>query len=183
MFEHNLHLKSVIYREKFFTKDECEKIISLIPQYEVEGRYNEPENGTRMTYYNAKELNRWAEKKILDSARIINSIHYKFDITAVFDILVTEYFENDCMNWHIDLGASPESSLRKLSAIVFLSDKNDYQGGELLWVPGKPTNFGFNQEQGGIVFFPAYMDHKVTTVTKGKRHSLLAAIIGSKPFK
>lgn len=70
---------------------------------------------------------------------------------------------------------------RKLSMVIQLSDPSEYEGGELLLHLGNnPTRI--ERKKGLAVFFPSYILHEVTPVTKGERYSLVAWVHG-KPFK
>lgn len=70
---------------------------------------------------------------------------------------------------------------RKLSCVVQLSDPSDYDGGNL-----ELTDSGFKplaediRMQGSITYFPSFMRHRVTPVTRGRRYSLTAWFEGRK---
>jgi PKHD-type hydroxylase len=72
---------------------------------------------------------------------------------------------------------------RKLSCSIQLSDPNSYEGGDLIFEDldghDHPKPYDIRQ-QGSVVFFPSFLNHKVTPVTKGKRHSLVAWFEGPK---
>lgn len=70
---------------------------------------------------------------------------------------------------------------RKISAVVQLSDPTDYEGGELqLFDVGENPNPEHIKNQGSIIFFPSFVPHAVTPVTKGTRHSLAIWFDGPK---
>jgi PKHD-type hydroxylase len=58
-----------------------------------------------------------------------------------------------------------------------LSDPEEYEGGELLLktsaFPIKTLN-----KKGTIIFFPSYVLHEVTPVTKGTRKTLVGWVLG-----
>ena len=61
---------------------------------------------------------------------------------------------------------------------LILSDPDEYEGGQLeIW--GKPIDV---YKKGSIIFFPSWMPHRVTPVTKGTRYSLVMWFMGA-PFK
>ena len=67
---------------------------------------------------------------------------------------------------------------RKISMSLVLSDPDEYEGGQLeIW--GKSIDV---YKKGSIIFFPSWMPHRVTPVTKGTRYSLVMWFIGA-PFK
>ena len=65
---------------------------------------------------------------------------------------------------------------RKISMSLILND--DYEGGELE-IFGQPKDY---YGQGSMIFFPSWMLHRVTPVTKGIRYSLVMWHIGA-PFR
>lgn len=74
-------------------------------------------------------------------------------------------------NWHQDVGTEGETSRRRLSVVVQLSDPLDYDGGDLQ-MRTTSNAFTLPKEQGQIYIFPSYMLHRVTPTTKGIRYSL-----------
>jgi PKHD-type hydroxylase len=64
---------------------------------------------------------------------------------------------------------------RKLSAVIQLSDPNQYEGGDLrffdcLYYPDAQDI----RQQGTVIFFPSFIYHQADPVTSGIRHSLAA---------
>jgi len=74
-------------------------------------------------------------------------------------------------NWHQDIGTEGETSRRRLSVVVQLSNPLEYDGGDLQ-VRTTSTALTLSKEQGQIFIFPSYMLHRVTPTTKGIRYSL-----------
>lgn len=98
---------------------------------------------------------------------------YNFHLTGLSeDVQFTEYDENykGHYAWHTDLGA--ESSTRKLSIVVQLSDPNEYEGCELQYTIGSDHQTA-PKEKGAVVIFPSFIVHRVTPITKGIRRSLV----------
>jgi PKHD-type hydroxylase len=112
----------------------------------------------------------------------VNNDFFKFNLTDISGhIQYTEYDESykGHYDWHVDLGED-ESSKRKISIVVQLSDPVEYEGGEL------QINYGGNhvicdKTKGTIIMFPSYLLHRVTPVTKGIRRSLVLWVSGP-PF-
>ena len=73
-----------------------------------------------------------------------------------------------------------ETSSRKISIVVQLSDPLEYEGGELQISDGG-TNRVCEKTKGTIIIFPSYLLHRVTPVTKGTRRSLVLWVTGP-PF-
>jgi PKHD-type hydroxylase len=112
----------------------------------------------------------------------INNEFYKFNLTELSSyIQYTEYDESykGHYDWHTDMGPD-ETSRRKISVVVQLSDPLEYEGGELQISDGG-NNRVCEKTKGTIIMFPSYLVHRVTPVTKGTRRSLVLWVTGP-PF-
>ena len=70
---------------------------------------------------------------------------------------------------------------RKLSAVIQLSDPNDYEGGDLTFFEcNQYPNKEDIREQGTVTFFPAFIDHQANPVLKGTRYSIAIWFEGPK---
>jgi PKHD-type hydroxylase len=70
---------------------------------------------------------------------------------------------------------------RKLSAVIQLSNPNDYEGGDLTFFEcNEYPNKKEIRQQGTIIFFPAFIDHQANPVLSGIRHSLAVWFEGPK---
>lgn len=79
-------------------------------------------------------------------------------------------------DWHIDLGTG-RFSLRKISMSVQLSAADAYDGGDLEFhVSGLDRRK--MRQQGTLIAFPSYLEHRVTPVSRGERFSLVAWMDG-----
>ena len=69
------------------------------------------------------------------------------------------------------------TSKRKISATIQLSDKKDYNGGELVIQTGKTKKGSIGwpatSKQGTMIMFPSYVDHQVNKVVRGVRYSVV----------
>ena len=120
--------------------------------------------------------------------------NYEYDF--VEPIQFTKYKLNQYYNWHCDSDfqvmdrpndPNLHGRIRKLSAIVLLSDRSDYVGGELKFdIRNNPEGCNIidvnETTKGSIIVFPSFIWHKVYPVTWGNRYSLVAWYIG-RPFK
>ena len=113
---------------------------------------------------------------------------WDFEISSAESYQISKYEVGDFHKQHIDgVGTEGEkminpakenlhNKVRKLSMIVNLND--DFEGGDLILY-----NDGLiKQNKGCITFFPSYLLHEITPVTKGTRYSLSMWFLG-KPFK
>lgn len=113
---------------------------------------------------------------------------WNFNINDYEAVQFTKYLPDGHYNWHNDTSAVKETKLiRKLSMIVQLSNPEDYEGGKLKFnlrgldsmekdtIVESPEEF---KTQGSIIVFPSYLWHKVETITKGTRYSLVMWSLG-----
>lgn len=111
-------------------------------------------------------------------------------------IQFTKYLstEKGHYNWHVDIGRpygenNPKwlGKQRKISAVISLSDPDDYEGGDFEFnfknkLPGLDTNWPVPElkKQGSVVVFPSFHWHRVKPVTKGTRYSLVLWSLGER---
>ena len=111
--------------------------------------------------------------------------NWNFDISSAESYQIGKYEVGDYYKTHIDsLGThstkwiaedSPHlhNKVRKISMSLTLND--DFEGGDIIiFGVGK-----IKQETGSMIFFPSFLPHEVTPVTKGTRYSLVAWFLGT----
>ena len=110
---------------------------------------------------------------------------WKYDMVATESCQVTRYTKDGFYKWHKDgMGSHHEiindpnnkGNVRKLSMSVFLND--NYEGGNVEIVDEDKVP---RLEEGSIIVFPSFLEHRVAPVTKGTRYSLVAWFLGP-PF-
>jgi PKHD-type hydroxylase len=70
---------------------------------------------------------------------------------------------------------------RKLTAVVQLTDPSTYDGGNLeMCLPTPQPNLEDVRGQGTTFFFPSFLEHQATAVTRGTRYSLACWFDGPK---
>tara|TARA_S200002703_G_scaffold46437_1_gene40325 strand:+ start:5473 stop:6228 length:756 start_codon:yes stop_codon:yes gene_type:complete len=79
--------------------------------------------------------------------------------------------------------------VRKISMTLNLSNPEDFEGGSLKFDAGKTHDSGVDiyeceeiKSKGSIIFFPSFLQHTVTPITKGTRYSLVLWTLG-KPWR
>lgn len=104
---------------------------------------------------------------------------YNFDLTSfATGCQIARYSAEDQghYDWHIDLGIG-RFSRRKLSLSVQLSPSDAYEGGDLEFhLSG--LNRNNMRQQGTLIAFPSFLQHRVTPVTRGERFSLVVWVDG-----
>ena len=113
---------------------------------------------------------------------------WKYDIVAAQNCQVTRYTKDGFYSWHKDgIGSHNEvrnepdnkflhGNTRKLSMSIVLN--SNFEGGDLeLYMDEVPR-----LEEGSIIVFPSFMEHRVAPVVKGIRYSLVTWFLGP-PFR
>ncbi|MEK7432084.1 MAG: 2OG-Fe(II) oxygenase, partial [Cyanobacteriota bacterium] len=171
----NTNILRVISYPRIFKPEECEKIISLdglkldSPVYIQDNIEDyKQESFPQVTDLTLNNNISWIFERVEKVLLHANKNFFKFGIRGINVLRVNKYDENRSFEWHTDIG-NEALSIRKLTIVVFLSKKEDYEGGELKWWD---LNDKINQEQGSVALFPPYMLHCVTPITKGVRYTL-----------
>ena len=109
---------------------------------------------------------------------------WNFEISSAESYQITKYEVGDFYKKHIDgIGTEGtkmidpknpnlDNKTRKLSMSINLND--DFEGGDLILYDSDPIK----QKTGNATFFPSFMPHEVTPVTKGTRYSLVMWFLG-----
>ena len=170
-----------------FTPKLCQEIIDLSKTLEKEkGKINDLDyelNTTRKStvswipfdkmqlVYN--DINSFIQKT--------NKNHFGFNDVEITEMAqVSEYSKGDFYDWHTDtsIDMDREPAVRKLSMTLLLNNPNEFEGGDLQ-IAGKVIH---PIKQGHATIFASFLQHRVTSVTKGIRKSLVMWF-GGEPFK
>jgi len=172
-----------------FTESEIDlikKYCSKLPKQSAvvgieDGKYSEDEKirVSNVSWASCEQESQWIYDRLAFVIRSINSKFFNFDLYGfVEDLQYTEY-DGDSRGhytWHLDMTNSVASP-RKLSLVLQLSDPSEYEGGDLeTFTTPEPTSV--DKEKGLIAVFPSWALHRVTPVTSGVRHTLVAWIAG-----
>jgi PKHD-type hydroxylase len=112
-----------------------------------------------------------------------NNEKFKFNLYNRFqNIQFTKYEDGDYYKWHVDVGPSSDTCIRKISMTIQLSDDTSYSGGDLQFGHSDEETFTVSREKGSVTLFPSIVRHQVTPVTNGTRYSLVVWATGA-PFQ
>ena len=178
---------------KVFTPAECAEIISIGNSKDLEpGKINDGLVKSKIRSSNLRfiepinlEKIGWVFERLKEVIDNVNDRVYEYELKCFTPPQFTLYKEGDFYDWHMDLligDPCPNLFMRKLSATVFLSDSNDFTGGEFM-IGRRPDSTSENivaNEQGAMVLFPAFMSHKVDKILSGERYSLVVWCEGDK---
>lgn len=177
------------YADNVFSAEECKKIIEYttknkdkkiasVVSKNKDNIVNKKIRQNKVSWLSDKDDLKWMYERLTDIVIEINSKYFNFDLYGFCeDIQFTEYgSKGDHYKVHMDKMLN--GPLRKLSVVVQLTDPKEYTGGNLeLFTSSNPTVI--EKKIGKVVFFPSYILHQVTPVTKGTRHTLVAWVSGA----
>lgn len=131
---------------------------------------------------------------------------WNWDIEWAEGFQFTKYTKDGLYNWHNDGGSDHygkylkdnkdlpnpctddptfEGRVRKISMTMNLTDPKQFDGGKLKFDLSKTHDSGIDimeieeiNRKGSIVFFPSFMSHTITPITRGTRYSLVLWVLG-----
>ena len=144
---------------------------------DAEGR-NDPEQRISETFFAS-------DQDLVSMVRMYtwhaNREAFGVDVTDSIECQYTKYNgENNAFyDFHIDsfLHATPQAYDRKLSCIILLTDRSEFEGGELYIGNGTDIE-KITLEQGSVIVFPSFLQHRVAPVTSGIRRSMVSWAYG-----
>tara|TARA_R100001244_G_scaffold119829_1_gene89394 strand:- start:1508 stop:2092 length:585 start_codon:yes stop_codon:yes gene_type:complete len=131
----------------------------------------------------------WLVEELWPFMEVANELSgLMYEIEKVETMQLTKYCTGDFYDFHIDSYGShqfkdTQGKVRKLSMTVQLND--DYEGGEFQvarCVKGEVATETLCKEKGTVIVFPSVLEHRVKSVTRGIRYSLVAWFLGE-PFR
>jgi predicted 2-oxoglutarate/Fe(II)-dependent dioxygenase YbiX len=178
------------YFRQYLSNDDCNEIIqnalTIEPQQAVLG-VNGTELDVNLNYRRSQVRfisdKDWRFTKLFDvlwkTAIVANKDFFNIHITKLDYVQFAEYDESYAGEYkeHHDvfwMNGDPTYH-RKLSAIIQLTDPEEYDGCDLEMTEAghKPPPEEI-REQGSIIYFPSFMRHRATPIIRGKRYSIAA---------
>jgi len=140
----------------------------------------------RNNYVQFLMTNHWLEGILYNHVRYANkSAEWNYEVSNISPIQVSKYEKEEFYDWHQDcylLAANPIQGIeqRKLSVVLQLNDPSEYTGGglELENENGKPLGYNLLLNQGDLIVFPSFINHRAIEVTEGTRYSATGWVTG-----
>lgn len=178
------------YWDDFFTEDELNNISFYCDGFNLQsGTVGIDDQDVEMRNSNIAWIyrdsqNEWIFSKIEFIVNKLNSKYFGFDIFKLTHLQYTVYNdEGSHYHWHWDMYESNpldsdfSSAQRKVSAVLQLSNPDEYEGGDLELMPGGTVKV-IDKKRGYMSVFPSFMVHRVTPLIKGRRKTLVAWFTG-----
>ncbi len=174
------------YYKEMFSSEECEKIKALFKDGfdgrvgAGAGELNKEIRSSELSFFGWSQETAWIYDRLYRFIHACNVSRYNFSIAGFYEQMQLTHYKKagDHYGWHQDIGHGA-LSVRKLSAVIQLSNPKDYTGGKLEFAGYKDN---IPSDQGDLILFPSYMSHRVTPLTKGERWSLVVWVSGE-PYR
>jgi PKHD-type hydroxylase len=140
---------------------------------------------TKIGWYYPDQNNVDIWRKIESVVAEINKQFFKYNLTGFYEPAQLGFYSassSDHYSWHTDSDVSTEGIPRKLTMILMLDDPQSFEGGELEVKLTSDDPIKLEQKRGRAWFFPSFVLHRVTPVTKGTRRSMVIWV-GGPEFK
>lgn len=185
------HKAPFAWWEEFLSEDEISQIANA-PEWNNLGKarvgtnlpggaVNSSVRETDIAWYFRTNENNYIWDKLALTAMEANRRFFKFDLSGFYEAAQLGYYSADQRShytWHIDAGASDTKPPRKLSMVLQLSDPSEFEGGLLQVKASSDEPVTLELKRGRAWFFPSYVLHRVTPVTRGTRKSLVLWVTG-----
>lgn len=194
---HSIGKDTHAYWENFLSEVEINKILSY-PEWlnsgeakiggvveNVAGVSNPDIRKTDVSWLGLTPETVWLWEKLTSVIANANQQYFKFNLTGCYEPIqfgVYKAEDNGHYDWHTDASNTDNNAPRKLSMSLLLSDSSEFEGGELQIKTSNDKIQTLDMIKGRAWFFPSYMLHRVTPVTKGVRRSLVLWV-GGPEFK
>jgi len=184
------------YWDNFLTDDEINQILArpewlnsqkgeIGGQTNSNGEVNAEKRTTDISWLTCTPETVQLWHKISNVVAEVNRTFFHFDLSGCYEPMqLGIYKEGDGghYDWHTDASMTDTKTPRKLSMSLLLSDPSEFEGGDLEIKPYSDTSMKLEMVKGRAWFFPSYVLHRVTPVTKGIRRSLVLWV-GGPAFK
>jgi hypothetical protein len=182
----------MIYQEKIFTKEECDKIISYQNTYlDLLYRSTEPsidlenrriDSGKVLRgkkfgkFFNVWDISNdteseWMFEKLLNWFSKVSNIERNTD-NKLFGCSLHKYSKGDSFSKHIDL--APGYEYRRYNLGIQLND--DYTGGEYICYDKNNNEIILSKEVGTAIAYSSTTFHEVREIHSGERWSIVMPI-------
>lgn len=184
----------ITYWEGFFSEEEINKILAL-PNWiqsapasvggATEIVHDSKVRESNVSWLDLTSDTAWIYAKLSNVIAEVNKRYYHYELTGFYESIqlgVYSSVNKGHYDWHTDSTPFDPGTPRKLSMALLLSDTSEFEGGDLELKPDSDEAKAVQQAKGRAYFFPSYMLHRVTPVTKGVRRSMVVWV-GGPPFR
>jgi PKHD-type hydroxylase len=164
---------------RLLSRDECAMVLQ--GAFAVESRPAEVVDGIsddrkgRVRWLRRRKNHEWLFDR-LESCACAYAKSLGLDIDGIGEpIQIASYGVGDHFDWHVDVGDG-KLRRRKITITVQLSSARDYSGGTLEFCTRSESLE--HRALGCGLIFPSLLGHRVTPISQGRRHALVAWVHG-----
>lgn len=133
---------------------------------------------SQVSFFRLNDENEWFCNLVLNLINRMNDFSYKFDLSGISDPFQYTIYDASVgghYNWHIDMMEHSQQPQRKLTAVLQLSDASEYDGGDLQinFAGSEDRSISVPKKKNFFCVFPSFFPHRVTTVTRGIRKTIV----------
>ena len=168
-----------------FSKEECQTIINIAKDKGLVKGTTMGESDVRdskISWLYPVDKMEFVFRRVTDIVLNLNEKYFKFDLFGLNEGFQFTNYEAPSGKYGKHIDRAINTSVRKLSISIQLTNPEDYEGGELKLYDGEEEGTVMDKSQGTLILFPSYVLHEVMPVTKGERNSLVTWVTG-KQFK
>jgi PKHD-type hydroxylase len=174
------------FAKNVFSEDEIKKIIELglarkSTKAKIGGEKNNRNEKIRKgktSWIEPCEDSEWLFRKLTDLINKANEDYFGFELHGMLEPLQFTIYDGRKTKYTAHVDTAKNAPTRKLSVVIQLSDPSEYKGGRLKLYTDSLKAKKIEKEKGYVTFFPSYVLHEVTPVTKGTRYSLVVWVHG-----
>ena len=175
--------------ENFINDQECQEIFDWANDIEnfEDAAIGEHNNNSSSVNHTLRNTNiKWLMpgdktqnffKKLTDFITYVNENNFHYDLTYIEALQFSKYDSADSQFYGPHVDCHWHYHQRKLSVIIFLNDRDDFTGGELM-INLTGTLQKMNHKKNSILVFPSFLVHEVKPVLSGVRYSLVTWVNG-----
>ena len=168
-----------------FSKEECQNIINIAKDKGLVKGTTMGESDVRqskISWLYPVDNMEFVFRRVTDIVLNLNEKFFKFDLFGLNEGFQFTNYEAPSGKYGKHVDRAINTSVRKLSISIQLTNPEEYEGGELKLYDGGEEGIVMDKTQGTLIMFPSYVLHEVMPVTKGERNSLVSWVTG-KQFK
>jgi PKHD-type hydroxylase len=147
--------------------------------------YDDEIRRARVGWMGLTKENQHIWNRVTDVVAEVNRRFFHFDLTGCYEPFQLSLYTasgQEHYTWHTDMSMMDNHTPRKLSMSILLSDPSEFEGGDFQIKADSDIEKTLEQRKGRAWFFPSWVLHRVTPVTKGVRRSLVLWV-GGPPFR
>lgn len=171
------------YLENALSEDALKIVNSYVQQHGLESAgavsigNDDTIRKTNIRWINTTDETKEFYNEIRNLVELVNRDKYNFQINKIEPIQYSEYEDGGHYTWHTDSQLrGDDNNTRKISFSILLND--DFEGGDLQLYKFGDQPDTMIMKPNSVVFFPSFMLHRVTPVTKGVRKALVGWVHG-----